>query len=192
MTNETYCEALNVDGTPCRSHPIQGTSLCKVHGGKTTAKRTLTDRRRELRALEKELEQREKALVRRDKPAGKYREGAITALGDDGDADDPLQVARALTWRATVVADLIGKVDPEGQRHMQWLAEARKHNDSWARIKTDERYVRISAAQAFGVMRAVDEALREVVVDPDVIERIHHAVSESMDRAQRSVMEVDG
>ena len=85
------------------------------------ARRTLTDRRRELNKREQALDAREKALVRRtSKPVGEYRGYAAQALGSDGDADDPLQVARWLAWRAIAVAHEIGKGEASSGRHMAW------------------------------------------------------------------------
>ena len=191
MVTQT-CQGTKVDGEPCRAAPVQGTDFCKVHGGKTHAKRSLADRRRELNDMARDLAQREKALVKRDRPVGQYRGYAVTALGDDGDADDPLHVARALTWRALAVAHQLSKAEDQSDRHLRWLAEARKHNDSWARIRTDERYVRITAAQAFGMMRYVDEALVEVLGDDQVTaDRIRSGIARGMERAQRQLFEVD-
>lgn len=186
------CQGTRVDGTPCEAHPVRGETHCKVHGGRTQAKRTLANRRRELNEREHNLDRRERALARRDQTSSPHRGYAVVALGEDGDADDPLHIARALTWRALAVAHKLSRVDDGSEAYLRWLGEARKHNDSWARIRTDERFVRITAAQALGVIRYVDEALAEVLGDDEeTADRIRSGIADSMRRAQRQLFEVE-
>lgn len=187
------CAATRRDGEPCGQDAVNGTERCRTHGGTTTAKRDLKTRRREANARDAELRDREKSLARRDQgERSPYRLAAEYALGRDGDPDDPLQVARALAWRALAVLHALEDGGQAGTKnHAGWLEVARRMNDSWARIRTDERYVRITAAQAFGLMRAVDEAMVDIGLDGDAQDALRAAVAERMRRAATRLLEVE-
>ncbi len=188
------CEGTTRDGQPCGQHAVTGGTHCKTHGGITQAKRGLKERRQEINRKATEITLREKALARRDQgERSPYRDQAAYAVGPDGDVDDPLQVARALAWRALAVLHALSETDDVGgKNYAAWLEMARRMNDSWAKIRTDERYVRITAAQAFGLMAAVDRAMVTVGLDGDTQDRLRAAVAEDMARARKQLLEVDG
>lgn len=186
------CSGTRRDGAPCNADAVQGGDHCKVHGGTGEARRSLKDRRREINERAAEIAERERALARRDQgERSPYRADAQHAVGPDGDVDDPLQVARALAWRAIAVLHAIEEGGGAGdKRHAAWLEMARRMNDSWARIRTDERFVRITAAQAFGIMNAVEAAMQDIGLDVDTQDALRAAVAERMRRASKQLLEV--
>lgn len=157
------CGRKTRSGAPCTQFPVEGTTVCRMHGGTAPQVR---------------------AAAARNVVAAKI-EGAVKSgkldLSSAAPVGDPLRELQALAGRAVLWEELIReKVDLERLRYaseigteqirgeiqiwMQAMRQVESLLGLIAKLKIDERLIAIEEGKAQMIMRAISAALRSAGV----------------------------